>query len=131
MFESYKYLSAYSGTSTTTTDTNGISVYTFDCTDNFITNNVGTDNSVKYTDYRIVPTGIVGTTGTLTYQYSQDGINWDTMKDSSGNTIVYTVDNTLATVRVYNGVIRGNFERWNFAKGNTSAGTITICLVKS
>jgi hypothetical protein len=131
MFESYKYLSASTGTATSLTDANGVTKYTFDATVDFITNSIGTDNSVEYTDYKIVTTGITGTTGTLTYQYSHDGITWDTMLNSSGSTIVYTVNSSMGTVRVYNGVIKGNFERWNFSKGNTSAGTITISLVRS
>lgn len=131
MFENYKYLSLASGTQTTSIDSNDVTKYTFDATIDFVTNAIGLDNSIKYVDYRIATSGIVGTTGTLTYQYSQDGINWDTMKDGSGNTIIYTVDSSLGTVRVYNGVIRGNHERWVFENGNTSAGTIAISVVRS
>ena len=129
LFE-YRYLNVISGSAVSSLDVNGASVFTINATANFITESIGVDKSTNYTDYRITPASITGTTGTLTYQTSQDGINWDTVKDNSGNDIVYTVNGSMATVRVHNEVVRGTQERWNFSKGDTSVGTITISVVR-
>lgn len=122
----YKYLDTASGAnSVETTDTNGVTIYTIDLDTANNTEGIGIEGIGKRT-YQIT-TSSVGGSGTLTLQYSIDGINWDTEVDDSGTDVTWTISSDT-TFKYSDSVLSGRYHRFNIDGSNT-AGTITIRVV--
>lgn len=122
----YKYLDTSSGAnSTESTDSNGVTIYTISLAAANNTEAVGIEGIGKRT-YQMT-TSSVGGSGTLTLQYSIDGINWDTEVDDTGTDVTWTISSD--TVFKYSdSVLSGRMHRFNI-DGSNSSGTITIKVV--
>lgn len=122
----YKYLDTSDGAnSTETVDANDVTIYTIDLTEAGNSEAVGIEGIGKRT-YQIT-TSSVGGSGTLTLQYSIDGINWDTEVDDSGTDVTWTISSDT-TFKYSDSVLSGRYHRFNI-DGSNSSGTITIRVV--
>ena len=122
----YKYLDTSTGAnSTETTDSNGVTIYTISLNAANDTEPVGIEGTGKKT-YQITTSSVAGS-GTLTLEYSIDGISWDTEVDDSGTDVTWTISSDT-TFKYSDLVLSGRYHRFNI-DGNNSGGTITIKVV--
>ena len=118
----YRYLNSSDGAnSTSSTDANGVTVYTLDATEAITTEGVGL-NEAPVT-YELLGSSLTGS-GTVKLQFSLDGITWTDAVDSTGTAINFTVTTTLSEV-VKDFQVIGTAHRW-VIDGDNSTGTITI-----
>ncbi len=128
MAEYYKHknLTYTTGTAVITTDSDGQSLATIPMDANFITIPVGGSNAEPQISITFLVTVAPSSgTGTLTVQYSADnGLTWNTEKDTAGIDITFTVDTTETEYRFVNSIAKsGGVWRFNHAAGTLSGGT--------
>lgn len=124
MINSYKYLNTSDGLhSTTSIDSNNITVYAIDVTEAVQTQSVGINK--RAVAYELIGANLTGT-GTVKLQFSFDDITWTDAVDNSGNAISYSLTGAFSEV-VKDFQLVGNSQRWHIDGSNT-AGTITIKL---
>lgn len=118
----YRYLNSDDGAnSTSSTDTNGQTVYTLDATEAINTEGVGIDGSAV--TYELAGDSLTGS-GTVKLQFTVDGLTWTDAVDGDGNAVSYTVTTSLSEV-VKDFQVIGTAQRW-VIDGSNSTGTITI-----
>lgn len=130
----YRYLNTSDGLNTTTsTDANSVQTILVDADLIHTTESFGGSKGDRTLSIVLQLAGISGS-GTLTFQYSPDNINWYTVQDDSGNNVVITIDNTLNS-GVGDALIELNepnfaFYRFSHASGTISAGRIAYQLIR-
>lgn len=128
----YRYLRNTTNTSDSTgLDDNEVEINYHDADTAFTTEAVGAGKTDRIINFNVVPSSITGTGGTLTIQFSDDGINWKTLLDDSGSDIEWTVDNTLA--EDYATIINPKYPhyRLNYTVGSVTGGTLAIRLLRN
>lgn len=124
MSYNYEYLNTFDGAnSVESTDANGKTVWSLDSGENWNTVYLGVSRTDKVLSFKIIPDSIVDT-GTLTYEYSIDGINWSTVVTASGDEVEFDISNTLGTVNLTDTILNGNYRR--FTNSACTSGTIKI-----
>ena len=116
-----KYLTTDNATSSI--DSNGLTKWTIPLSANFTTE-FDISNSTNTISLRAYSSAADGS-GTLTLQYSNDRINWETVTDDSGANVTWTIDGTDTDgIDIKNPAV--GWYRMNYTKGTNTAGTIVI-----
>lgn len=122
----YRYLNSSDGAnSTSSTDANGVTVYTLDATESITTEGVGLNESPV--TYELIGTGLTGS-GTVKLQFSLDGITWTDAVDGNGDPVSYTMSSSTLSEVYKDFQVVGTAQRW-VIDGSNTAGTLTIKVV--
>lgn len=123
---SYFSLKYANGTSvSSTTDSNGKTIYTLDATENFDTEWFDVDKTSKAITIDVITNGISGS-GTLTWKHSRNKTNVFDLINTSGNVASLTVDGSPASDYLVTENYPLGVHRLNWSKGTVTAGTIQI-----
>lgn len=124
---SYRYLRNSTNTSDSTgLDDNQVDINYHDADTSMISESVGAGKSSRILHFAIVADSLAGTAGSLTLQFSDDGLNWSTALDDSDASVEFTIDNTFSGD--YITIIDPPYPhyRFNYDAGSVTAGTIAI-----
>ena len=104
-------------------DVNQKVIYKIDLTESWETESIDASKDIEFL---IIPEGVTGTGGTLTYYQSLDNINWNIKTfDDMITEVSYDIsDNLVKTLKDFR-IVHG-YLKFVYDKGSVTAGTLTI-----
>lgn len=127
MSEQYKYLRNNANSSSSTgTDVNDVVIHYHDADTDFVSESFGAGKSTRILHIDISNDSLAGTGGSLVCEFSDDGINWNTLLDDSDSSVEFTINSSFTGDYITINNPPYPHYRFSYTAGSVTDGTLSL-----